>query len=105
MMYITNIIHNVYCNILRPTNTNESYTRWCCLSNVIATNSHHANINLLIAMEEGGKCAQYSHSTGFVSPLNCSTAVLTAPPPTSCSPAGGGGGVGDKGGGVSIVFL
>lgn len=41
-------------------------------------------------MEEGGKCAQYSHSTGFVSPLNCSTAVLTTPPPSSCSPAGGG---------------
>ena len=59
-------------------------------------------------MEAGGKCAQSSHSAGFVSPLNCSTAVLTAPRPSSCSPAGRGGGSGGGGwgwGGVSIVFL
>lgn len=51
--------------------------------------SHSDDIIPLRGMKERGKCAQYSHSTGIVSPLNCSTAVLTAPLPSSCSPAAG----------------
>lgn len=42
----------------------------------------------------GAKGPSSSHSTGFVSPLDWSTAVLTAPPPSYCSPAGVRGGWG-----------
>lgn len=48
---------------------------------------------------------KYSHRTGFVFPLNCSTAVLTAPPPSSWSLAGGVVGFGVRGGEEHCVSI